>query len=180
MSKIHPINLQPRVSSLSVAFKRATAIVEDVTEVKREHRTNLKFLIDKYLEDVQEGKAEGIRNAKELVEVVKADMLLIGEATERKDEVGLDEIRVKKVSQALDSIDMNDGNLASLINTVMTAMNDVNDELDDNPGKMKVSSIEIDMETDDNGSNANIDVDSECSRDMGDSINDLEVTKGPE
>jgi hypothetical protein len=119
---------QPMISSLSMAFKRATKLTEDREEAKKEHRANLKMLTEKYLDDVQNGKAEGIRNAKELVEVIKADLLLMGEATERTENANeLDEIRVQKISQVLD---VNDANIRSTMADILRTLNDANDEAD--------------------------------------------------
>lgn len=146
MAKISPINKQPKLTSLSVAFKRATTLTEDVTEAKKEHRSNLKILAEKYMADVAEGKAEGIRNAKEFVEVIKADMLLLGEATERtSDTNALEEVRMRKVTQVLDEVDLENGDIQSFINSVLMAMNDANDESDTNPSK-SMDSVMVEVE----------------------------------
>lgn len=115
---------KPLVTSLSATFKRKVNISEDVNEAKKEHRTNLKSLVDTYMEDVAKGKAEGIRNAKELVEVIKADMLLLGEATDRTENANsVDEARVQQISTILDD---NDPNIQSLIDELFEGMNQVN------------------------------------------------------
>lgn len=120
---------KPIVSSLSMAFKRATTITDDVEQAKIEHRTNLKLLVDKYMDDVQEGKAEGIRNAKDLIEVIKADLLLMGEANERTETSNtIDEIRVQKVTQALEE---DSPEMQKLMEHMLLAMNGANDGLDD-------------------------------------------------
>ena len=117
------------VSSLSVAFKKATVVTDDVAEAKKEHRQNLKMLTDKYLLDVKEGKAEGIRNAKELVEVIKADLLLMGEANDRtENNNAVDEVRIAKVQQALDE---NDPTVKNLMDEMLMLLNGANDEEDD-------------------------------------------------
>jgi hypothetical protein len=119
---------QPIVSSLSMAFKKATKVNEDREEAKKEHRETLKVLMDRYMEDVQNSKAEGIRNAKELVEVMKMDLLLMGEATERTDNINdFDEVRVQKISQA---IDLNSDTMRSTLATMLKTLNDANDEAD--------------------------------------------------
>lgn len=143
MSRIQPINKQPKISSLAIAFKRATGVTEDVAEAKREHRSNLRMLVDKYMDDVNEGKADGIRNAKELVEVIKADMLLMGEATERKDTNALDEIRVRKVSQVLDGLDLESGDMKTLVSSVLMAMNEANDDQDTNAKSLAINMVEV-------------------------------------
>jgi hypothetical protein len=80
------------------------------------------------MDDLRSGKATGIQNTKELMYVMKMDLLLMGEATERTDTVNtLDETRVNKVAQALD---MTDANVQSMIQTVMQDLNDANDEAD--------------------------------------------------
>lgn len=125
---------QPIVSSISVAFRRALTPTEDVAKAKLEHRSALKELTDNYMERVRTGKAEGIRNAKDLVEVMKMDLLLLGEATERTDNNSLDEMRVTRVAEALD---LDDPNIQAMINSVMGALNEVNDQADKNPAKPK-------------------------------------------
>lgn len=133
----------PIVSSLSIAFKKATGLVEDAAEAKKEHRTNLKTLVTKYFDDIKTGKAEGIRNAKEFVEVIKADLLLLGEATERRDATS-EEQRMLKVQSI---IDVNDPNLDTLIKSMMEALNSANDD-DDNINVMNpehsVESVALD------------------------------------
>lgn len=119
---------KPLVSSLSIAFKRATTITEDTAEAKKEHRQTLKSLMDKYQEDVVAGKAEGIRTAKELVEVIKLDLLLMGEATERTGvENPVDELQLSKITQALD---VDNPEVQALIDSVFNALNGANDDLD--------------------------------------------------
>ena len=136
MSSIKP-NRPVVSSSVSMAFKRALTPTEDIAEAKRQHRGTLKDLVDTYVSDVREGKVDGIRNAKDLVEVMKMDMLLLGEATERTDDVNsLDEVRVHKISQALDEADPT---VQALINSVMTSLNSANDDADVNTAKHKES-----------------------------------------
>lgn len=122
---------KPLVSSLSMSFKKATTITEDITEAKKEHRENLKGLVDTYLEKVALGEVDGIRNAKELVEVIKMDLLLMGEATDRTENLNdLDELKIHKVSQIIDE---NDPNIKALMDEVMMTMNNANDDADDSP-----------------------------------------------
>jgi uncharacterized phage protein gp47/JayE len=119
---------KPLVSNLAMTFKRATTITEDVTEAKKEHRRNLKNLVDKYFEDVTTNKADGIRTAKELVEVIKLDLLLMGEATERTDSTNpIDEVQVTKLSQALDT---DSPEVQSLLENMFKALNEANDSMD--------------------------------------------------
>ncbi len=119
---------KPIVSSLSMAFKKATKVTEDREEAKKEHRSNLKSLMDKYMEDVQAGKADGIRTAKELVEVMKMDLLLMGEATERTENSNdFDEMRVQKITQVLD---LTNGDIRSTMAEMLRTLNDANDEAD--------------------------------------------------
>jgi hypothetical protein len=119
---------QPIVSSLSMAFKKATKVTEDREEAKKEHRETLKMLMERYVEDVHNGKADGIRTAKELVEVMKMDLLLMGEATERTDNVNdFDEVRVQKISQA---VDLTSDTIRSTLATMLKTLNDANDEAD--------------------------------------------------
>lgn len=121
------MNKKPLVSSLSMSFRKAV-MPESVEEAKKQHRETLHNLIEKYVQDVQAGKAEGIRNAKELVEVMKMDLLLMGEATERTDNTGtIDEIRVNRIAQFIPE---DDPAIQNLINQVLMGLNDVNDEAD--------------------------------------------------
>ena len=116
-----------KVSSLSIAFKKSLQITEDREEAKKEHRQSLKNLMNRYEEDVKTGKAEGIRTAKEFVEVMKMDLLLMGEATERIDENSLDEVRVQKITQVLD---VTNDTIRSTMANMLKTLNDVNDEAD--------------------------------------------------
>ena len=116
---------KPRVSSLTMAFKKATTVIEDVEEAKKEHRSTLAMLIDDYKVKLAKGEVEGIRNAKELVEVIKADLLLMGEATDRTESNNnLDEVRLQEIYSILDDsdIDMND-----IIGNMFSKMNEIND-----------------------------------------------------
>jgi len=113
------------VSSFSVAFKKAANLIEDVEEAKKVHRQNLSTLVDKYMRDIKDGKAEGIRNAKELVEVIKADLLLMGEANDRSENTSaVEEARVTKVMKALDE---NDPTVQDLMSKMFDMLNEEND-----------------------------------------------------
>lgn len=121
----------PKVTSLSMLLKKAGEAQNDIDEIKKTHRANLKTLVDDYMSSVMTGDVEGIRNAKDLVEVIKMDLLLIGEATERPENIdAATQARMRKVSGA---IDMEDPAVKSLLETVMDALNDANDEDDINP-----------------------------------------------
>lgn len=127
-SKPSTVGGTPMVGCLSLAFKKAVALAEDVDIAKQLHRGNLKTLMDKYMADVQSGKADGIRNAKEFVEVIKTDMLLMGEATERVETQ--DDERLKAIES---QIDMDNPEISSLISAMFASMNDVNNSYGDNP-----------------------------------------------
>lgn len=119
---------KPKVTSLSMSFRKAANLIEDKEEAKKDHRSKLGNLVNKYMEDVELGKAVGIRNAKDLVEVMKMDLLLMGEATERTESSNdFDEIRVQKISQA---IDLNNPEIKSIISNVFKTLNQANDEAD--------------------------------------------------
>lgn len=119
---------KPIVSSLAISFKKATTLTEDVAEAKKEHRAKLSGLVNKYLEDVESGKAVGIRNAKDLVEVMKMDLLLMGEATDRTENVNdFDEMRVQKISQA---INLSDPAIKNVLQDMLGVLNTANDEAD--------------------------------------------------
>lgn len=115
------------VSSLSASFKKA-AMPADVEEAKLRNRETLEIMKNKYLEDVAKGKADGIRNAKELVEVMKMEMLLLGEATERTETNSPEEeVRINKITQYLD---VNDENVSGILAGLMDELNEANDALD--------------------------------------------------
>lgn len=119
---------KPLVSSLSMAFKKATTLSEDAEEVKKEHRANLKFLIDDYMGRVRKGEVEGIRTSRELVDVIKADLLLLGEATERNEEISaIDQMKMSRISSVLDE---NDPQVQEIMDNLFNALNDTNDNYD--------------------------------------------------
>lgn len=118
------IGKQPLVSSFSTRFKKEVLVTEDPNEAKLEHRSNLRKLVDKYMQDVESNKAEGIRNAKELVEVIKADMLLMGENTENIGANTVDEIRVQRLEE---SLDLNNPEVQALVSNIFNSYNDIND-----------------------------------------------------
>ena len=116
------------VSSLTAQFKRATNPIEDVDEAKKAHRADAKSLIDDYLEKVKSGKAEGIQNAKQFVDMVKLDLLLMGEATDRSENNSdLDEIKINQMTKALDD---SDPKIQEMMDRMMGVLNSVNDEAD--------------------------------------------------
>lgn len=119
------MNKKPLVSSLSISFRKAV-LPESVEEAKQEHRTKLHGLVEKYMEDVQNGKVEGIRNAKDLIEVMKMDLLLMGEATDRTEQnSSIDEVRISKVAQ---SLDFEDPEIKDLLASVYSQFNQQNDD----------------------------------------------------
>lgn len=121
------------ISSLAINFKHAVRVSKDHDEVKLEHREHLKELIEDYKNKVAIGEVEGIRNAKDLIEVMKMDLLLMGEATERTENIGtLDEAKVVKVSQIIDE---NDPNVQKLMDDILFALNGANDDADQSPAK---------------------------------------------
>lgn len=88
------------VSSLQANLRKS--MKDDPIEAKKEHRSQLHELMSQYADDVKQGKASGIRNAKELIDVMKMDLLLLGEVTERTEvnETESDK-RIRDVAQAL-------------------------------------------------------------------------------
>jgi hypothetical protein len=110
-------------------FKKKMELTSDPKEAKQEHREKLANLVDKYMDDVANGKAEGIRNAKELVEVIKMDLLMLGEATDRTDNT-FDDKRMALVSQV---IDPSDPSVQALISNMMKTLNSANDSEDAQP-----------------------------------------------
>lgn len=115
---------RPFTSTLAVTFKRAK-VTEDTEQAKLEHRGNLRILMDKYMEDVASGKAEGIKSAREFIDVVKADLLLMGEATDRTETANsVDEMRVQQINTMLDE---DSPEVAALINELYESMNIAND-----------------------------------------------------
>jgi hypothetical protein len=118
---------KPLITSLSMSFRKAT-VPETVEEAKKEHRQKLHSLVEQYAQDVLEGKAEGIRNAKELVEVMKMDMLLMGEATDRTENTNnIDEVRISKMSQYVSD---DDPALLAIMEQMLMGLNNANDEED--------------------------------------------------
>lgn len=117
------------VSSLAVSFKRATQVDDDAERVKTEHRISLKSLIDDYMTKVSTNKADGIRTARELVEVIKLDLLLLGEATERTDDrTRADELRIQKVTKMLDE---NNEDVQAVIQSIFDSLNGANDNIEE-------------------------------------------------
>lgn len=123
----------PLISSLAMNFRHAVRVSKDHDEVKQEHREHLKELIEDYKDKVATGEAEGIRNAKDLIEVMKMDLLLMGEATERTENMStLDEAKVVKVSQIIDE---DDPNIQKLMDDILFALNGANDDADESPAR---------------------------------------------
>lgn len=127
---------KPLVSALGMSMKKLS---EDPIDAKKAHRVHLNSLIAQYAEDVQNGKASGIRNAKELTEIIKMDLLLLGEVTERTEvnETESDK-RVKDIaamlskgiSPALEGLPMESSERTpeQLLEEAMNKMNNYNDE----------------------------------------------------
>ena len=119
----------PMVTSLSVTFKKASELPEDIQEAKTIHRTNLKSLIDTYMKDVAKGEAKGIGSAKELVEVIKADLLLMGEATDiTQTDSQIEQMRIQKLTQELDE---DNPDVKSMIEGIFRSLNGANDDYGD-------------------------------------------------
>lgn len=127
---------KPLVSALGMSMKKLN---EDPIDAKKAHRVHLNSLIAQYAEDVQNGKASGIRNAKELTEIIKMDLLLLGEVTERTEvnETESDK-RVKDIaamlskgiSPALEGLPMDASSATpeQLLEEAMNKMNQYNDD----------------------------------------------------
>jgi hypothetical protein len=115
------------VSSLSASFRKAT-LPENAEEAKLEHRATVRNLIDTYFEDLAQNKVEGIRNAKELAEIIKLDLLLMGDVTERTEQLSeLDEVKINKVAEL---IDLDDPHISDLLANMMKELNKANDDAD--------------------------------------------------
>lgn len=128
---------KPLVSSFSMAFKRATMDAEDVQMAKQEHRDGLKKLIDRYYEEVEINVATGIRNPKELAEIIKLDLLLMGEATEKTSNEITNDSDLLRISNKLNMQDPDVIQLAQSLFDAMNEDNDEQDEIDTHPGIMK-------------------------------------------
>lgn len=136
----------PQITSLATVFiKRTGATVEkDVLQERTKHRAQLQSIMNKYFQDVQDGKAEGIRNAKELVEVMKADLLMMGDPLmqsgganqdddSNKGNTAVEETRVAQIAQVM-SVD--DPNVQALMQKMFKSVNDSNDKAGAlNPGQ---------------------------------------------
>jgi len=109
-----------------MTFKRVT-VNEDNEEVKKEHRKNLKTLVDDFMDRISKGEVEGIRNAKDLVEVIKMDLVLMGEASDRTATSAVDEEGVARLTQSLDP---EDPRVASLMEDLLLSLNQGNDDQD--------------------------------------------------
>ncbi len=129
----------PLVSSLQANLRKK--MQDDPIEAKKEHRNQLHELMNQYAEDVKQGKATGIRNAKELIDVMKMDLLLLGEVTERtevseteSDKRIRDIAKVLKEGRAVSSLaesaehSLTDLSPEELLAQTVKQMNDYNDE----------------------------------------------------
>ena len=134
---------QGSVHSLADMFKKKVIELKtDPEQVKKDHRGNLQSLMDQYIEDVGKGKADGIRNAKELVEIIKLDLLLVGEATDRVDGLGVGERKLAKISKALDQ---DAPEVKAMMEVLMQSLNDSNDGADEDEDT--VQDVEDDSDT---------------------------------
>lgn len=122
----------PVVSSLTLAFRKAVnpIPIEDREEAKTAHRSNLQSLVSDYMLKLEEGKVDGIRNAKDLVEVIKADLLLMGEANERTETNST--VEETKVMQVAQTLDLNDPSTQAVMDQMLKALNQANDDEDRN------------------------------------------------
>lgn len=118
-----PTSRVPLVTSCSMIFKKTYELSEDSKEIRKGHRSKINMLIDKYMEDVKAGTAKGITNARELVEVIKADLLL-SEGLDTDEVDTPDEMRVHRLENALD---INDPSMQKVIQTMMGEYNSAND-----------------------------------------------------
>lgn len=134
---------KPLITSLSMSFRRAS-VPETVEEAKKEHRQKLHTMMEQYTEDVLAGKAEGIRNAKELVEVMKMDLLLMGEATDRTENTNnLDEVRISKMSQYVSE---DDPAIMAIMEQMLMGLNNANDEEDIGSSKKQLEIAKAERE----------------------------------
>jgi len=114
------------VSNLAESFKKNMLVTEEeVRKVKGEHRDRISTLIDDYMNNVAAGEAEGIRHAKDLMDIIKVDLLLLGEATDRTENTTqLEEARITNMAEV---IDVSDENVQLVIENMMKALNGAND-----------------------------------------------------
>lgn len=118
-----------------MSFKRAAKISDDAEEVKKEHRKHLKTLVDDYMGRMESGKVEGIRTTRELVEVIKMDLLLLGEATERNEEISTTEqVKIDSISKVIDE---NDPMVQSIMAELFQELNSANDSQGVSSGTQK-------------------------------------------
>ena len=118
------------VTAFGALIKKAT-MPETVEEAKMEHRNTLHELIDQYKKEVSEGKMPGIRNAKDLIEVMKLDLLLMGEATERTDTT-TDTVHLTRLEGIFES---GDAKMLEMLDGILSGIDSANDELDTKPAK---------------------------------------------
>lgn len=118
------------VTAFGAIIKKAT-MPETVEEAKAEHRNTLHELIDQYKKEVSEGKMPGIRNAKDLIEVMKLDLLLMGEATERTDTTA-DTIHLTRLEGIFNT---EDSKVLEMLDGILEGIDSQNDDLDNKPAK---------------------------------------------
>ena len=121
----------PRINSVSAMFKKAVADnAQGIEDDKKEYRDNLRELMQDFMNKVRNGEIQGIRTAKELVEVIKLDLLLAGEVTDRTEENSntSDTIKIHRIQEILDP---DDPKTSSMIESIMMTLNNQNDEEDE-------------------------------------------------
>lgn len=116
---------KPLISNLSVSFRKSVKVNEDVEEAKLEHRESLRTLTDQYFQDVKDGKVPGIRHARDLIEIMKLDLVLMGEADNIS--ANADEYTETRMTQLNNAIDENDPNIQDIMDELMQNLNDMND-----------------------------------------------------
>lgn len=125
----------PQISSLTTVFMRKASVTQDVKETRAKHIEELQIIMSKYFEDVKAGKAEGIRSAKELIEVMKADLLLRGDplmmnTTSNEDNnVGNSTAEEMKIAQISQILSVDDPNVKVLMQRMFKAVNTANDTI---------------------------------------------------
>jgi len=117
---------KPAITSITALFQKNVQRdkVQEVEETKNNHRRTLGILMEDYTLKVQTGEVDGIRHAKDLIEVMKLDLLLLGEATERTETNTLDSIKVEKIQEVIDE---NDPAIKQLVEKLTNNLNDIND-----------------------------------------------------
>lgn len=116
------------VSNLSSSLRKSIQVSEDNEAVKNEHRETLHGLINTYTDHVAQGKVEGIRNAKDLIDVMKMDLLLMGEASERTEQ--MDQAEETRMTRLTSMIDEDDPMVKDIMDDLLQGLNDMNDMSD--------------------------------------------------